>query len=95
MTEPTQFHFDRDLARFARGELSAAEARELAQASLESSLWFEDLTATALARTAVMSAHMPVELKRRAWWCCPLLLATASAVVIVAFASLYLERMSR
>lgn len=95
MTEPTPQRFEDQLARFARGELTPAEARELAQVSLESPVWFEELTSTALAKTAVRSVPASAELIRRAWWRSPFLLATAAAAVILVFASIYFVRISR
>ena len=82
MIEPTQSRFDEQLARFARGELSAAEARELAQTALESPAWFEELTATALAKTATSSVPVPAEPVRHSWWRSPFLLAAAAVIVI-------------
>ena len=85
MSEITQSWFDEKLARFARGEVSPDEAHELAQASLESHAWFEDLTATALAKTAVSSVPVPTAPLRHARWRSPFLLATAAAIVIGIF----------
>lgn len=82
MIEPTQSRFDEQLARFARGELGAAEAREFAQTALESPAWFEDLTATALARTAISSIPVPAEPVRHSWWRSPFLLMAAAVIVI-------------
>ncbi|HLW76842.1 MAG TPA: hypothetical protein VKS01_07645 [Bryobacteraceae bacterium] len=45
---------DERLNRFARGELSPAESRELAQQALGDGDLFDELTATALARTALV-----------------------------------------
>lgn len=95
MKEPTQSRFEDQLARFARGELTPPEARELAQAALESAAWFEELTSTALAKNAVESVPAPAEPVRRAWWRSPLLLTTAAAVVVLVFAAVYFGRSSR
>jgi hypothetical protein len=94
MSEITQSWFDEKLARFARGEVSLDEARELAQASLESPAWFEDLTATALAKTAVSSVPVPAAPLRHARWRSPFLLATAAAIVIGIFVVNYAMRVS-
>src|ERR1041385_7219258 len=82
MTVLTQQWFDEKLARFARSEVTPEEARELAQASLASPAWFDELTATALAKTAVSSVPVPAEPARRKWWRSPFLLATATVIVI-------------
>jgi len=82
MTRPTQSWFDEKLARFASGEVTAEEARELARASLESPAWFEELTATALSKAAVSTVPVPAEPARRGWWRSPFLLATAAVIVI-------------
>lgn len=95
MTGPAQSSFDERLARFARGEVTAAEARQLAQASLESPLWFEDLTATALAKTAVSSVPVPAAQVRDVWWRSPFLLATAVAIVIGIIVLPYVLRTSQ
>lgn len=83
MIEPTQSRFDEQLARFAGGQLNAAEERELAQTALDSPAWFEELTDTSLAKTAATSVPLPAEPVRFAWWRSPFLLA-ASAVIVVA-----------
>lgn len=95
MTEPTQPRFDQELAKFARGELSAAEARELARTSLESPAWFEELTGTALAKSAVASVPIPMEPLRRPWWRSPMFLATASVIAIAVCVLAYLGRISQ
>lgn len=95
MMEPTQRQFEDKLARFARGELSPAEARELAQESLESPAWFEELTSTALAKTAVRSLPAPAEPVPSAWWRSPFLLVSAAAIVVGVFILPYLSRISQ
>ena len=95
MMEPTQRQFEDKLARFARGELSPAEERELAQESLESPAWFEELTSTALAKTAVRSVPAPAEPVRGAWWRSPFLFVTAAAIVVGVFILPYLSRISQ
>jgi Flp pilus assembly protein TadD len=95
MMEPTQRHFEDKLARFARGELSPAEERELAQESLESPAWFEELTATALAKAAVRSIPAPAEPVRSVWWRSPFLFVTAATIVVGVFILPYLSRISQ
>jgi len=95
MTEPTQSRFDQELAKFARGELNPAAARELARTALESPAWFEDLTAAALAKSALASVSIPVEPVRRAWWRSRMFLATAAVVSIAVFVLAYLGRSSQ
>lgn len=95
MGEGTQSGFDKDLERFARGELNSAEARELAQTSLVSLAWFEELTATALAKTAVSSVRVPEEPVRHAWWRSPLMLVAASGVAAVIVFSVYFSQTQR
>jgi Flp pilus assembly protein TadD len=91
MTDFTQSQMREELDRFARGELSPVEARELAQESLESPFLFEDLTAIALAKTAVASVPVPAEPTRRAWWRVPMMVATTASLVVGAVAFLYFE----
>src|SRR5579871_6310379 len=66
------------LDRFARGELSPAEARELAQKSLDNPALFDELTATSLARGGVSQGK-----RRRSMWLPLVGLAAAAAVVVV------------
>lgn len=95
MTEPTQSWFDEKLTRFAGGDVTPEEVRELARASLESPAWFEELTATALAKTAVSSVPLPAEPLRRAWWRSPFSLAAAATVVVGVAVVPYLARTSQ
>ena len=53
MSDSTRPPLEDQIDRYARRELSAAEARELAQRSLDDSELFEDLTFTALANAAL------------------------------------------
>jgi tetratricopeptide (TPR) repeat protein len=55
MPDSRSGHIDDQLDRYARGELTAAEARELAQKSLDDTELFEDLTNSAVAKAAVSS----------------------------------------
>jgi len=64
------------LDRFARGQLSAAESRELAQQALDDHDLFDELTFTALARRA----RAP-RARKQITWPRMALLATAAAVV--------------
>ncbi len=70
---------EEQLDRFARGELSPAESRELARQSLDDPQLFDDLTATATARTALSRAKAPPP---RARWVMPAI--AAAAVVMLA-----------
>jgi hypothetical protein len=69
--------------RYVRGELNPAEARELAQASLDSPLLFDELTDSALAKAAVYSVPLPtakiVRFPRKAW----LVVATPVAATVL------------
>jgi len=69
--------------RYVRGELTVAEARELAQESLHDAELFEDLTCSALAKAAVLSRPAPkvVRFPKRAW---AFAAAAAAAAVILA-----------
>jgi hypothetical protein len=53
MTDSTAPHREDRIDCYVRGELAAAEARELAQESLDDPELFEDLTCSALAKAAV------------------------------------------
>jgi len=77
---------EENLDRFARGELSPAESRELARQALASPELFEELTSTAIARAAL--AHRKP--RKRIW---PRMAALAAAAVIGAV-SLYMLRQS-
>jgi len=77
--------------RYARGELTAAEARQLAQESLGDPELFEDLTSLAVAKAALQAANARPKVVRF-----PLktvvFLASAAAVAAAAFISLYSSR---
>ena len=60
MTDSTGPHLDDPIDRYACRELTAAEARELAQKSLDDPELFEDLTASALAAAAVAAPSAKV-----------------------------------
>ena len=53
MTDSTAPHREDRIDRYVRGELTTAEARQLAQESLDDPELFEDLTCSALAKAAV------------------------------------------
>jgi len=66
---------EEDLDRFARGELSPAESRDLARKALDAPELFEELTYTAVARAGLAQRN----LRQRSW---PRLAAVAAAAVI-------------
>jgi len=74
------------LHRFARGELSAKESRELVQKGLDDPDLFEELTCTSLARTALT--------KRVRRWPVWLPLAGLAAAIVIALLSTSLFRRS-
>lgn len=81
---------DDKLDRFARGELSAMESRELAQKGLDDPDLFEELTSTSLARTALTKPRR----NRRVW--IPVAgLAAAAAVGIVLLSTSLFRRSSQ
>ena len=57
MTDSGRRNRDDRIDRYVRGELSPAEARELAQESLEDPELFEALTYSALAKKTVAAGH--------------------------------------
>jgi hypothetical protein len=73
--------------RYVGGELSPAEARELAQASLDSPELFDELTDSALAKAAVYSVPLPtakiVRFPQKAWF---VIGGVAAAVVLISLA---------
>jgi hypothetical protein len=75
--------------RYVRGDLSPAEARDLAQASLESPELFAELTDSALAKASLYSAPLPtpkiVSFPRTAWFVTAGV-AAAAAVVLLSLA---------
>ncbi len=72
------------LDRHARGELTAAEARELAQKSLDDPELFDDLTYSALAKKAISEHRFPRKTRFVAM--------IAAAAAVVALVSLYSMR---
>ena len=76
--------------RYARGELSPAEARELAQASLDSPELFDELADSALAKAAVESGALPsekvVRFPRKVWITVGAV-AAAVAIALIWFSS--------
>jgi hypothetical protein len=77
---------EENLDRFARGELSPAESRELARTALDNPELFEELTYTAVAREGVAQPKL-----RRTFW--PRLMALAASVLVALLAP-YLLRHS-
>jgi tetratricopeptide (TPR) repeat protein len=80
--------------RYVRRELTAAEARELAQASLDSPELFEELTFSALAKTALSSRSVPGGKILRFPGKGRFFAAGAIAAAAVVLVSLYLVRSS-
>lgn len=74
--------------RYARGELTAVEARELAQASLEHEALFDELTDTAVANAAVLNVRA---MKTRRVPLKPVFAAAIAACVVIGIA-LYAAR---
>lgn len=71
--------------RYVRGELSATEARELAQASLDPPELFDELTDSALVKAALFSGNFPsgklVRFPRKTWSIAAV--AAAAAIVLI------------
>jgi hypothetical protein len=67
--------------RFARGDLSAAEARGLAQSSLDSPELFDELTDSALAKAALYSR--PRTARRKTWFVIAGLAAAALFILVM------------
>jgi hypothetical protein len=93
MTDSTGQQID----RYVRGDLTAAEARELAQKSLDDSDLFEDLTASSLVAAALSDPAARDQLEQpkivRFPWRARFVVAGAAAAAIV-LVSLYLMRPS-
>jgi hypothetical protein len=91
MTDSTKPNLDDRIDRYARGELAAAEARELAQQSLDDPELFEELTFSALAKTALSARSVAgskvVRFPRKARF----VVAGAVAAAAVVLVSLYLS----
>jgi tetratricopeptide (TPR) repeat protein len=79
-----QSHLEDQLDRHARGELTAAEARDLAQKSLDDPELFDDLTYSALAKKAISEHRFPRKTRFVA------MIAAAAAVLVLV--SLYSMR---
>lgn len=77
------------LDRFARGELSSMESRELAQNALDDPELFDELTYTAIARTALPGRE------RRRNVRLPLAVLAVPAAAVIVLLSLYTFRPSR
>jgi tetratricopeptide (TPR) repeat protein len=71
--------------RYARGDLSAAEARDLARASLDSPELFDELTDSALAKAALYSRPAPA--RRRTWFVIAGLAAAALLISVMVIRS--------
>jgi hypothetical protein len=63
MSDSTKPHLEDQIDRFVRNELTPAEARELAQKSLDEPGLFEDLTFSALANAALADPSVAEQLK--------------------------------
>ena len=94
MPDSTRLHDNDRIDRFARGELSPAEARELAQASLDSQALFDEVMATALAKAAAANVHAYAEPVRRVWWRSPMALVAAASLAILIIVSVGIARLS-
>lgn len=68
---------EEQLDRFARGDLTAAESRELARKSLDDSELFDELTSISIAR-----ANLSTPVRRRNLWPRIAMLAAAAAVIL-------------
>jgi hypothetical protein len=77
--------------RFARGDLTPAESRDLAQQALDDPELFDELTSTALARTAWARSRRSRIISPRVAW----IVAAAAAVAILAVALYVLRRPSQ
>ncbi len=75
------------LDRFARGELSSAESRELARKALDDPELFDELTYASIARTGLARNERRNPWPRVAW--------LAAAAVLIALVSIYGLRLSR
>jgi tetratricopeptide (TPR) repeat protein len=96
MSDWTHSSVDEIIDRFARGDLSRAEARDLAQASLESAALFDELTATAMAKAAAaaLNSRAYVEPARKAWWRSPVMLVAASSFASLVIVSVLIAKFS-
>lgn len=94
MPDSTRLPDNDRIERFARGELSPAEARDLAQASLDSQALFDEVMATALAKAAAANAHAYLEPVRRVWWRSPVALVAASAFALLIVVSVVVAKLS-
>jgi len=94
MSDSTKPHLDDRIDRYVRNELTTAEARELAQQSLDDPKLFEDLTSSALANAALSSPSVRERLQRtdsdkkviRFPWKVRILVAGVAAAALVLFA---------
>jgi len=65
MSNQTESRLDDHIDRYARGELSAVEARALAQKSLDDEALFDDLTSAALTKAALAEPSLSTQLPSR------------------------------
>src|SRR5690349_20053660 len=65
MSDSTKPHLDDRIDRYVRNDLTAAEARELAQQSLDDPKLFDDLTSSALANSALSRKSVREQLQRK------------------------------
>jgi len=91
MTDSTGPHLDDPIDRYVRRELTAAEAREFAQESLDDPELFEDLTASALAVAALAPTAKVVRFPRKTRF----IAAGAAAAAAVILVLLYSMRPSQ
>src|SRR5580658_7806103 len=90
MSDSTGPHLDDSIDRYARRELTPAEARELAQKSLDDPELFEDLTASALAAAAAAAPSAKVIRFPRKF-----MVAGAVAAAVVVLIAVYSVRRSQ
>jgi TolA-binding protein len=88
MMDSTGYDHDKPMDRYVRRELTAEEARQLAQSSLDDPELFEDLTASALAVAAVAAPSAKVVRFPRKTRLVVAGMAAAAAVVLVALYSM-------
>ncbi|HTB12437.1 MAG TPA: tetratricopeptide repeat protein [Bryobacteraceae bacterium] len=85
MTDSTGPRLDDPIDRYVRRELTPAEARELAQESLDDSEMFENLTASALAAAALASPAKVVRFPRKTRFIAAVAAAAAAVVLVLLY----------